>query len=77
MNIDDSSQLVNAFYGREARFEIKKIENTLPIPLRLKNAMISFHCKYFKIAKNHVDFTQNLFWEMSEAKENRKTYSAY
>ena len=51
MKFHGFTNLKNAFYGREARFEIKKIENTLQIPLLLKNAMFFFRCIFLKIVK--------------------------
>ena len=60
MKFHNFTNLKNAFYGREARFEIKKIENTLQIPLLLKNAMTFFHCKYFKIIKKPRWFPSKL-----------------
>ena len=50
--VDESKPILeNAFYGREARFEIKNIKNTLQISLLLKNTMFFVPCNFIKIVK--------------------------
>ena len=54
----DLSYIKNAKHGREAQFENKKCENTLRIPLLLKNPIGFFLVELVKSLKNHRDFNQ-------------------
>ena len=60
MKFHDFTNLKNAFYGREARFEIKKIENTLQIPLLLKNPIDFFSGRFSEIVKKPQGFPSKL-----------------
>ena len=60
IKLNDFAYSKNAFYGREAQFEINNIENTLRFPLRYTNSMIVLFSEYYKIIKTHRNFLQIL-----------------
>ena len=60
MKFHDFTILENAFYGREARFEIKKIKNTLQNRLLLKKQWFFFYYEFFKIVKKPQWFSSKI-----------------
>ena len=66
LKFHDLSYIKNAKHGREAQFENKKCENTLRIPLLLKNPIEKFPCRFSEIVKNHRDFHQKWISGMCE-----------
>ena len=66
----DLSYIKNAKHGREAQFENKKCENTLRIPLLLKNTIEVFPCRFSEIVKkpqgfpSKVDFRNVRNWKL-------------
>ena len=56
----DPSYIKNAKHGREAQFENKKCENTLRIPLLLKNPIDFFSGRFSEIVKKPQGFPSKL-----------------
>ena len=70
LKFHDLSYIKNAKHGREAQFENKKCENTLRIPLLLKNPIDFFSGRFSEIVKkpqgfpSKVDFRNVRNWKL-------------